>query len=226
MTRHNVTHIAETAEGNCEDQREPELRRQTSTMPILNLTANRAETGTIPLVNTQPEGAEPGNDEQDAPRHTDETVPSRSTQEARAAEENAENGAEPGAKPGVLIIEDTLELAEVIQATLESMDIESTHESNGSKGLARLRNMHPDLLLLDIGLPDMTGWKVLESLREQKNNGEAVTIPTVIVITAYGDPANRLIGKLQGIHSYLIKPFTADEVEQAVTKALGTHNSG
>jgi DNA-binding response OmpR family regulator len=45
-------------------------------------------------------------------------------------------------------------------------------------------------------------------------------MPPIIIITAYGDPANRVIGKLQNIHSYLVKPFTPDQVERVVAMAL------
>ncbi|MBN8639299.1 MAG: hypothetical protein J0M07_28530 [Anaerolineae bacterium] len=70
-----------------------------------------------------------------------------------------------------------------------------------------------------MSLPDIPGWKVLESIKErQKETGGAM--PIVIVITAYGDPANRLVGKLHGVYSYLIKPFTPGDVEQIVRKAL------
>jgi DNA-binding response OmpR family regulator len=47
-------------------------------------------------------------------------------------------------------------------------------------------------------------------------------MPKVVIITAYGDPANRLIGKLQNVHDYLIKPFTAEEVERVVLGALSS----
>lgn len=47
-------------------------------------------------------------------------------------------------------------------------------------------------------------------------------MPAVIIITAYGDPANRLVGKLQNVRDYLIKPFTADEVEKVVMKVLSS----
>jgi CheY-like chemotaxis protein len=93
----------------------------------------------------------------------------------------------------------------------------TTQESHGSRALARFTEVEPDVVLLDIGLPDMTGWKMLEDLKER--NG-ASNIPKVIIITAYGDPANRLIGKLQNVHDYLIKPFTSDEVERVVLGAL------
>ena len=72
---------------------------------------------------------------------------------------------------------------------------------------------------MDIGLPDILGWKMLDLIKEAYADKETM-IPTIIVITAYGDPANRLNGKLQNIHSYLLKPFTPDEVERVVGMAL------
>jgi CheY-like chemotaxis protein len=121
--------------------------------------------------------------------------------------------------PMVLIVEDTTELAEVIQATLERINMVTFHETHGGRALNLLNEKNPDLVLLDISLPDMTGWKILDTIKE-KHDQTGTQMPVVIVITAYGDPANRLVGKLQGVHSYLIKPFTADEIERTVTEAL------
>ena len=61
-----------------------------------------------------------------------------------------------------------------------------------------------------------SGWKLLDAIRDLDENDR----PLVVVITAHGDPANRLMGKLQGVHGYLIKPFTTDEVERVVTHVL------
>jgi CheY-like chemotaxis protein len=121
--------------------------------------------------------------------------------------------------PPILIVEDTIELAEVIQATLEGMGLEAVYETHGKTGLERLRELNPNLVLMDIGLPDITGWKMLDNIKEHYTDIES-EMPTIIVITAYGDPANRLIGKLQKIHSYLVKPFTPDQVERVVEMAL------
>jgi len=118
----------------------------------------------------------------------------------------------------VLIIEDTQELAEILQATLRRMNLTVFHASHGIRALEVYDAEHPDLVLLDIALPDMQGWKVLDTIKEQRRGGK---LPIIIVITAYGDPANRLMGKLQEVHSYLVKPFTPDEIERAVAKALG-----
>jgi CheY-like chemotaxis protein len=70
-----------------------------------------------------------------------------------------------------------------------------------------------------LGLPDIGGWEVLKAFKESyKQAGR--TLPPIIVITAYGDPANRLVGKFQDVDAYLIKPFTPDQVEKLVMDVL------
>lgn len=117
----------------------------------------------------------------------------------------------------VLIIEDTVELAEILQATLERLNLTVFCESRGARALDRYFEVQPDVVLLDIALPDVTGWKVLETIREEQRGGKA---PKIIVITAYSDPANRLMGKLQDVHGYLIKPFKPDDIEAEVRSVL------
>jgi CheY-like chemotaxis protein len=202
------------------EQREQAVRLSTSTAPIVREpdTNYHGVTGHLKLPTMSTEGTDrKGKDPESAPKASDETMPSIPV--ARMAEEAKANAEASEKKPHILIIEDSAELAEVIQATLESAGMNAISVSHGAKGLEHIKANSPDLLLLDIGLPDMTGWKMLEELREWKKEKND-DMPTVIVITAYGDPANRLIGKLQGIHSYLIKPFTSDEVEKVVRGAL------
>lgn len=125
--------------------------------------------------------------------------------------------------PRVLIIEDMVELGEVIQTTLERMELMAFCETSGTRALERYEAIEPDLVLLDIGLPDMTGWKVLDAIKE----GKAIyRRPVIIMLTAYGDPANRLMGKLQGVDHYLIKPFTPEEIENVVREALSKKQQG
>lgn len=122
--------------------------------------------------------------------------------------------------PLVLIVEDTVELAEVIQASLQRLDMVAIIEGHGDSALRRLEQIEPDVVLLDIALPDTSGWRLLENIKEMQRAGKPM--PIIIVITAYGDAANRLVGKLQNVHSYLVKPFTADEVTRIVTQALNS----
>ncbi len=201
------------AEGSPEsdEAREPASPKQTMLIPAVRSTMRSspaAETGLVSAIVLPGEGSD-NSDTQDASRTTGETQTSPLPQ--------------PEAQPRVsaLIIEDTPELAEIIQVTLQRMKMITAHESHGNRAFARFNEMNPDLVLLDIGLPDITGWKLLDILKErQRETGGKM--PVVIVITAYGDPANRLVGKLHGVYSYLIKPFTPSEIEQVVKTALSS----
>ncbi len=191
---------------------EPGSRVQTTTLPAVRMAAEErrgpaAETGIIAAVNVAE--AKEDKEVQDASRTTAEMTVAPAEKEA----------VRPSKTPSILIIEDNMELAEIIEATLQRLDMVTAHETHGNKALGRFEDVKPDIVLLDIGLPDMTGWKLLEDIKEKKGSAK---MPVVVVITAYGDPANRLIGKLQNVHDYLIKPFTAGEVEKVVISALSS----
>jgi CheY-like chemotaxis protein len=119
-----------------------------------------------------------------------------------------------------LVVEDTEELAEVLTATLRRLNYTTEYATHGQKAMDRYRALMPDVVLLDLALPDMTGWKVLEGIKATPRS-DGGKLPAVIVITAYNDPANRVVGKLQGIFHYLVKPFTPDDVESIVAQAVG-----
>lgn len=194
---------------------EPATRLHTATFrAVINETEkakSAAETGLVSVVNLEAEGRD-DDDIQDSALSSGETNSEAETEKKTSLDINT--------PPTVLIVEDTQELAEVISATLERMDMRTFHETHGNKALTAFHELNPEVVLLDISLPDMTGWKIMDAIKKrlEETNGR---MPIVIVITAYDDPANRLVGKLQGIHSYLIKPFTSDEIEKAVIQALG-----
>lgn len=207
---HTMVEIYDRAEGSSEADRprEKNSTQKTSTLQAVRVPVEHGgpagETGVVAAVVAHAEGVE-DNEAQDASRTTAETRASRDTQTAPRA-------------PSILIVEDSTELAEIIEATLQRINMVTVHETHGGRALNRFNDMRPDVVLLDIALPDMTGWQVLDYIKEKKGSS---SMPVVIVITAYGDPANRLVGKLQNVNSYLVKPFTADEVEQVVVSALG-----
>ncbi|MCL4251460.1 MAG: response regulator [Anaerolineae bacterium] len=188
--------------------REPHIKRHTASLPSAALDvgagAPHSETGVAAAVVVSADGKD-NDDRQDAPLAVGEAHPATAV----------------SARPVVLLVEDTHEIAEVIVAVLSRVKIETVHESHGARALDRFNTMKPDVILLDIGLPDISGWQFLENLKAH-TQATGRGIPPVIVISAFGDPANRLVGKFQGVHDYLIKPFTAAEVEQVVTKALAT----
>ena len=200
------------AEGSPEGKDYPEMRSvsKTGVMPAVRISDHHgapvSETGMLPPILA--EGRE-DTEAQDARRTTAEYRTNPADQHMY----------EHTRTPSIFIIEDSTELAEIIEATLQRLDMATAHATHGNTAFKRYDEIEPDVVLLDIGLPDMTGWKLLESIKERQG---ASNMPKVIIITAYGDPANRLIGKLQNVHDYLIKPFTSDEVERVVLGALSS----
>ncbi|MDZ4766350.1 MAG: response regulator [Chloroflexota bacterium] len=117
----------------------------------------------------------------------------------------------------VLIVEDSNELAQLMQIMLRDMGIQSEYVHTGHGALDFLTRQMPDLMILDIGLPEMSGWQVLDQaeLRQHK-----VAFP-VIVLTAHDDPMNRLIGKMhKPVVRYLFKPFRISALSSAVRDVL------
>jgi CheY-like chemotaxis protein len=116
-----------------------------------------------------------------------------------------------------LVVEDSEQFAEIAIITLNKEGIDCDHVMYGEDALNYLAEQLPDVMLLDIGLPDVTGWYILEVLKERY---ETIPFP-VIVMTAFSDPANKLVGKLQkAVFRYLVKPVTPDQIKQAVMEAL------
>lgn len=212
-TAKGITNDAEGADRSTSRRGEPGSPTRTTTMPVVRGATPRekplSETGLTEVVTLSAEGRDQ-TDAQDAARSHEETHPDQASAYGRIMDEDM---------PPILIVEDTVELAEVVQATIENMGYNAVYETHGMNGLNRLKEIQPELVILDIGLPDITGWKMLDHIKEYYTSIDK-PLPAIIVVTAYGDPANRLIGKLQNIHSYLIKPFTPDEVEELVAMAL------
>lgn len=211
----NLIDITYEAEGEPDKREllEPSSPLKTASVPAIRdlLSASSSDTGLNFMVQLKKDGQDNA-DEQDASLTKDETK--------LKTEKNAtQNPITAQSTSPILIVEDSVELAEVIQATLEGMSIESVHETHGKNGIKRLQEFAPQLVIMDISLPDITGWKMLDHIKEHYHDRDT-EIPPIIVISAYGDPANRLIGKLQNVHSYLIKPFTPDQVEKMVLMAL------
>lgn len=121
-----------------------------------------------------------------------------------------------------LVVEDDAAVREVVVAITEmSLPGRSvTTAGCGRDALALAESAHPEVLVLDLGLPDMHGLDVLARLRERGFDGQ------VVIATAEDTPTNRRRAAELGVSAFLVKPFEARELRKAlVTAAMGAERS-
>ena len=117
------------------------------------------------------------------------------------------------AGPLVLVIEDEAPMRRFLRASLASQGYRVTEAESGEEGVTQAAARNPDLILLDIGLPDQDGFKVTERLRAWG------TIP-IIVISARGQEADKIQALDAGADDYLTKPFGVGELLARIRVAL------
>jgi len=119
--------------------------------------------------------------------------------------------------PKVLVVEDSTVSRKVITSTLSKKGYQILEAEDGFQALAQLSNEAPDLVLLDLVLPGMDGYKVLAHMKKKES---FVNIP-VIILTAKDTLFDKLRGKMSGSDEYLTKPFSPTELLAKVEKYLG-----
>lgn len=109
----------------------------------------------------------------------------------------------------VLVVEDDADIRNLLMYYFEAKGHEVVYAHDGLEALEQLQSQEPDLILLDVMLPKLNGWNVLEAVRAQS------TIP-VIMLTALGDTEDVVKGLSLGADDYLRKPFEIRELEARV----------
>ena len=116
----------------------------------------------------------------------------------------------------VLLVEDDPKMHEILNALLHEDNIQLDHAANAKQALELARTKPYELMLLDLGLPDMNGFEVLRQLQE---NPPPHPLP-VLVLTAWNSTTDKLRGFELGAVDYLTKPFEAAELRARVRAAL------
>ncbi len=116
--------------------------------------------------------------------------------------------------PTVLIIDDERTLVESLAYGLKKRDFNPVSAFTGSEGLAKAQETAPDVVLLDLWLPDQSGLSVLQSLRKSFPE-----LP-VIVITAHGDTKTAVETMKMGAADFLLKPFELEEVAHLIQRTI------
>jgi len=113
----------------------------------------------------------------------------------------------------VLVVDDEAKILRLARDYLEHAGFAVSTADAGKAALATARGAKPDLIVLDLGLPDLDGLDVIRALRKESN------VP-IIVLTARGDESDKLVGLELGADDYLTKPFSPKELVARVRAVL------
>ena len=116
----------------------------------------------------------------------------------------------------VLAVEDDADTLQLMRMVLRDLPLEIVQAGTGADAIAFLEREAPELMFLDINLPDMHGWDVLDRYK----NDTRLSQTRIIVLTSHNDPVHRLIGMLQPITAYLTKPVAGEALRQQVRNLL------
>jgi DNA-binding response OmpR family regulator len=125
-------------------------------------------------------------------------------------------------KPKILIIEDDLDVAEMLNAYFRVQGYEVFTVNWGEDGVRSCQTVHPDIVILDIRLPDIDGYEVARRVRADRRTAD---IP-IIFLTEKRERADRLQGLEIGADDYITKPFDVQELRLRVRNALKRVSQG
>ncbi len=128
------------------------------------------------------------------------------------------NGNAPQNGKLVVCIEDEQEMIDLVQLILGRRGFQVEGANGGLEGLEKVQQKKPDLVLLDLMMPDMDGWEVYQRMKSDESLRE---IP-VIVITAKAQSIDKVLGlHIAKVDDYITKPFGPQELLESVEKILG-----
>ena len=121
----------------------------------------------------------------------------------------------------VLIVDDEQDIVESLKFVLELANYTCFCAYNGEDGLRMAKEIMPDLIILDVMMPKINGFKISRLL---KFDNKYKDIP-ILMLTARSQPEDKLIGAETGVNEYITKPFDLDEVVKRVDSYLGVENA-
>jgi two-component system phosphate regulon response regulator PhoB len=116
----------------------------------------------------------------------------------------------------ILVADDDLEIAALLRTTLEAEGFRVVLAHDGQAALAVAQQQRPDLIVLDVMMPQMSGWEVCRALRADPDLGDV----RIVMLTAIGPGLNDMTAPVFGADAHLDKPFVVSELIECVERLL------
>ncbi|MDE3017784.1 MAG: sigma-54-dependent Fis family transcriptional regulator [Nitrospirota bacterium] len=123
-------------------------------------------------------------------------------------------------KPKVLIVDDDPDIVTILRERLDALGYETCTASDGLQGLERIEREQPDLILLDLEMPHLSGLELLKRLSQIRQQGREGADAPVIVMTAYGTITKAVEAMQEGAYDFLAKPIEVDHLSVVLRKVL------
>jgi CheY-like chemotaxis protein len=116
----------------------------------------------------------------------------------------------------ILIVDDDPNSLDIVRTFLESRGYEVATALDGKEALARLEELRPALILLDVMMPGMDGWEVARVIKNHPDFGDV----RVVMLTARSDFADKHEGLRSGADDYIVKPVQLDDLAERIERNL------
>lgn len=125
--------------------------------------------------------------------------------------------ADAGGRKRVLVVEDEDNIAIALDHVMNAEGYDRDRVANGGEAMARIRATHPDLVVLDVMLPEVSGYEICQDVRQDPTLADV----KILMMTARGSAMERRKGLAMGADGFILKPFELKELRAEVRRLLG-----
>jgi len=118
----------------------------------------------------------------------------------------------------VLVADDDIDILSLVTRHLRTLDVNVLEASDGEEALRIAKRERPDLVILDVMMPGMTGWEVCRAIRDDDALGDTL----VMMVTGIGERLNEMTSPLYGANEFIDKPFDLGELDTKVKSLLAS----
>lgn len=118
----------------------------------------------------------------------------------------------------VLVADDDIDILSLVTRHLRTLDVHVLEAADGEEALRIAKRERPDLVILDVMMPGMTGWEVCRAIRDDDALGDTL----VMMVTGIGERLNEMTSPLYGANEFIDKPFDLGELDAKVRKLLAS----